>query len=586
MTQYRIFPAIGIARVGNSADKFYVCPEVYRGLPTDPVTDEPIGADGLRDAQSAMARQAARFQILPVEPSGQPIAITTQEHAALLVKWTTHLANKKASWYEFVVNEGEFGYAPTHKLRNASVADRQSLMIDAGPREIEGANAGPIPFTAATAPAGYKGVNFPPGKLKPTGEAIETLGELRTDQYGRLLVLGGHGISGTPGDNLSLPSYANNDDWWDDTSDGVVSALVSTDGGATWTDAGTARVIVAPPGYAPELPNLVTLWDTIFDAAVRHRNIRPDIYDAGMWNKGPNGYRPNFNTEIGPLIDRASTYPWVAAIPPKPHHFDMSMLGFVPGVQDEFAGLRKYILDVLRPPYEENGIINSRGATMMPYLAGDNCLEPGTLDSTYLRLTDTQYFFMQQWAEGWFENTAPPPEPGLGLTRGVLENCVGGAFSPGFEMSWLSRNPAAYQPADALRLNNAPVPAGPLSAGYDPARLEPGDVTRYMAMPWQADFNECSSQPIGNRVLWWWPAQRPEFVYLPPAPLAAQQSPQERAGPQVPWIGTGFDQLRDDFISFADNVGMVENWWKLGFIIGREVGDETRYLETSRVLQR
>jgi L-Lysine epsilon oxidase N-terminal/L-lysine epsilon oxidase C-terminal domain len=586
MTQYRIFPAIGIARVGNAKEKFYVGPEIYRGLPTDPATGAPITPDALRDEQSALSRQAARFQVLPVDEHGAAIALTPDAHASLIVKWSCHLANKKASWYEFVVNEGEFGYASTHKLRNAAVTDRQKLMIDAGPREIAGANAGPVPFTAATAPVGYQGVNFPPGPLNPTGEPIETLGELRTDQYGRLLVLGGHGISGTPGDNLSLPSYANNDDWWDDTSDGVVSALVSTDGGANWSDAGTAHVLVGPPGYAPELPNLVTLWDTIFDAALRHRNIRPEIFEGGFWNKGPHGYKPNFATEIGPLIERAAAYPWVAAIPPKPHHFDMAILGKVPDGHDEFAGLRKFILDVLRPPYQENEIVNSRGATMMPYLAGDNCLEPSTLTSSYLRLTDTQYFFMQQWAEGWFENTDVPPTPGLSITRGVLENCVGGAFSPGIEMGWISRNPAAYQPAEPLRLNNASVPQGPLSAGYNPARLEPGDVTRYMAMPWQADFNECSSQNIGDRVLWWWPSQRPEFVYLPPPPSIAQESQQERAGPQVPWVGTGFDQLRNDYISFAENAGMVENWWKLGFILGHQSGDETRYYEVSRVLPR
>src|SRR5258706_14587410 len=26
--------------------------------------------------------------------------------------------------------------------------------------------------------------------------------------------------------------------------------------------------------------------------------------------------------------------------------------------------------------------------------------------------------------------------------------------------------------------------------------LQPGDLTKYMSVPWQADFNECSTQPV------------------------------------------------------------------------------------------
>ncbi len=63
--------------------------------------------------------------------------------------------------------------------------------------------------------------------------------------------------------------------------------------------------------------------------------------------------------------------------------------------------------------------------------------------------------------------------------------------------------------------------------------LQPGDLTKYMALPWQSDFNECTTQPINITYadwnnLWpdgdnderlrkdektwttlWWPAHRP-----------------------------------------------------------------------------
>ena len=57
--------------------------------------------------------------------------------------------------------------------------------------------------------------------------AIDTLGEMMTDDAGRLLVLGGHGRSGSRDDRpgrAAYRDYANNDGWYDDTSDGPVMA--------------------------------------------------------------------------------------------------------------------------------------------------------------------------------------------------------------------------------------------------------------------------------------------------------------------------------------------------------------------------
>jgi hypothetical protein len=39
----------------------------------------------------------------------------------------------------------------------------------------------------------------------------------------------------------------------------------------------------------------------------------------------------------------------------------------------------------------------------------------------------------------------------------------------------------------------------------NPANLKAGDMTKRMAVPWQADFFECQEH--------WWPSQRPDVVF-------------------------------------------------------------------------
>ena len=135
----------------------------------------------------------------------------------------------------------------------------------------------------------------------------------------------------------------------------------------------------------------------------------------------------------------------------------------------------------------------------MPFLCGDNCFVPGVPKSSYLTVTDTQYFYLQQWARGRFTVGAVEPDPpGLALDRAAIENCVGGAFSPGIEMTWISRNPQLY--SEPFRIKHRPDVTPPLSLGNDFARgMEPGDVRKYLACPWQADFNECSQEQVGER---------------------------------------------------------------------------------------
>src|SRR5262249_28381751 len=126
----------------------------------------------------------------------------------------------------------------------------------------------------------------------------------------------------------------------------------------------------------------------------------------------------------------------------------------------------------------------------------------------------------------------------------ALATMLGGAFCPGAEACWIMRNPAIYAKAYRLKISPdyLPQPAyknfvpGSLSlTGNLTVGLEPGDITKYSALPWQADFNECSTQDITipyrnwnetplksvhdpaeksirTITTYWWPSHRPMWV--------------------------------------------------------------------------
>jgi hypothetical protein len=97
-----------------------------------------------------------------------------------------------------------------------------------------------------------------------------------------------------------------------------------------------------------------------------------------------------------------------------------------------------------------------------------------------------------------------------------------------------------------------------------------------MALPWQADFNECSKQGIGERYVWWWPVQRPDYVFI------------ERGDDlrQVAWVGTDADQNAPDYLQFDDDIEMVTLWSKLGFVFNTGTDQKPRFVEVARELPR
>jgi hypothetical protein len=496
-----IYPPIGIARVGNSEDEYFLAPEVPDPLP------EPPGF--YRDGEGALKRQAARFRVYGLDAAGAVVRELTADEAT--IEWQVHLANKKSSWYQFqlALDIPEAADAPPTLLRNATVSDRASLNIDPGPRGISGKDQG-----------GKKHV-FDSGKFMGT---TVYLGELRTDGAGRLIVLGGRGVSASSDGSVAI-TFANNELWHDDVSDGPVTAKVTLGGQELSVD--PAWVVVAPPNYAPMQKSVRTMWDLMRDMA----------FTAGTL---PRPKQPSFERDIRPLFERMTRLQWVNAGFAgafgwqTPQDFTrpewMERLS-QPG--DTYAELRRTIANHFRV-FDRD----SYSPTPWPWVYGDAMnIPPAQTPRQHVALTDTQLTFLKQWADGKFDsdynpNPNPPrriedvplAEQPDTLTRAALEDCLADAFHPGCEMTWPVRSSLMYM--GAFRFKHAPegwiepqyappidsaltLPNGPLAGQV------PGGITRWMAVPWQTDTASCRSgytSTYDPYVPTFWPARVPNNV--------------------------------------------------------------------------
>ena len=103
------------------------------------------------------------------------------------------------------------------------------------------------------------------------------LGEASTDANGRLIVVGGFGVSRSfP--TTAIDNFADNNNWHDDTSDGPVSASVHfLDGRPDQKVDKSAWVICCQPDFAPGIGNIVTLYDALVDQGITRCYCDPHI---------------------------------------------------------------------------------------------------------------------------------------------------------------------------------------------------------------------------------------------------------------------------------------------------------------------
>jgi hypothetical protein len=149
---------------------------------------------------------------------------------------------------------------------------------------------------------------------------------------------------------------------------------------------------------------------------------------------------------------------------------------------------------------------------------------------------------MKKWMKGnckWDWKGQPKADAKVtpeALDKAALEACVGAPLYPGIESSWLLRD--KYPFVEAFRL--------------DVSKLSAGDITKQLAVPWQADFYDCQQEdPYA-----WWPHQRPDDVFV------------KGHVKQLKWT-------RQLIHSFDE---MVHHWHRLGFVIK----EGSTYIESER----
>jgi L-Lysine epsilon oxidase N-terminal/L-lysine epsilon oxidase C-terminal domain len=460
----RIYPSIGVARVGNDLTQFYIGSEIpgHLGFDVDAQGNETLITQYKID-DDQIKRQAARFRLFEADGGGVPRP--AQLPAGATVEWTVHLVNKKAAVRR---DDGP----PENPTRPQLVANPAQFLIDPGPRSIAGASASGVKFDTGA----YQGRQVP-------------LGEIRTDKNQNLLVLGGFGFSSSP-TNKGLPDFYTNPGWHDDTSDGPVTARIRLANGSTIDDITPAWVAVGPPDYAPEIQGVVSLYDIMLQVAIDQLGV-------------PRPNQVSFTRDIFPMLLRTRRYQWVN----RGARWET--------VSDDWPALAS--------PSAASAALRESNAQFVSNI--------GRVLNQF-SLTGLQHFQLQEWAAGRFQSDwQGVPQPGNtvtadGMTRAALQSTVGQGFFPGIEAGIIVKDPTLYSVPFDFRL--------------DHGQARPGDLTALMAVPWQADFMDCS----GN----WWPSQRPDKVRR----MASSTIP-------VDWDS-----------GVTSHLQMVHNFAKLGFITAQK----------------
>jgi len=547
--EYRIHPSVGIARMGDSPDAFFVGREwpvdrfepILQTIPGKDATKLP-GLKPFRDKIDRLAKQGARFRIFCYQydnfwfyRDAHPTSFWEVTDADYDIEWRVKVSNKKSH-----------DIPPKKKLRPTGA----TILWDAGPNE-------PAERKFSTAgDRGLKTFDGVPGRL-PLGSAFVEAG-------GQLIVIG------SDGNARAIPALAAAaamdpplrwKNWEDDAADGYVEATVTPKSNAASTkadkneppqDARRAWVVINLPNYGVDLHPAVTLYHFALNNALTKSSpgfLRPDFL-------GQITYADNIES----LIKGYAAYRYVSYEARKGLPSD--------GVNSATTGHDQRPDDFYRspPPLDVAKILSGflreawdpKTQSYENYWEGDMKPEsfPDPVDYRqelrgrmpnlhFLAYPQHMKKWMLDWASGIIPNSSKSSAPApLLLDMSHMCSMSGGSFYPGIEVGreacdykkWTADYGVSSRHVD-IRFNGAV-----------------GELTESLALPWHSDFVNCGKE--------WWPASRP--VVVKQAPIGFYK-----------WMSDGLTPI-------IDGDDLRTKWMNLGFIRFQPTTHE--YHEDSRIL--
>nr|WP_292053382.1 CTQ-dependent glycine oxidase GoxA [Martelella sp.] len=400
-----------------------------------------------------------------------------------------------------------------------------------------------------------------------------------------------------------MTSFADNDGWYDDWCDGPVDATVTLPDGQVLTADGSWVACVGP-NFAPEIPPISTMYDVI---------------DSMNWEQGwvPDPQRPlSFRRDIYPTFRRAALMEWVSAAANLRKGWlnigDFSNPEYLKRLSDPSdanAEFRQTVFANFRDPSDLTPTAFIDQHLKIPLMPGDGVNHNGS-PLTWFQFPKLQYEMLRSWASGDFINDFDDPSLDdisdlddlpvearpYALTEAALEPCSGGAFHPGVELSYYLRLAPLYQrntdqnaePFRIARGNRTSLvqDLGLLldfetaTAGDTPAigPQMPGDLTRWMGLPWQPDAFSCQRVAMQDEfpIPVWWPALLPVDVL---SEHSYEQLMREDLSPEDrlkffnnrDWWARGVTGIGYHAnASYWDGIqNMIRIWQEMGFVVSR-----------------
>jgi len=363
-----------------------------------------------------------------------------------------------------------------------------------------------------------------------------------------------------------------------------------------------AWVASGPPNFAPEIVSPVTLYDVISNTfrSKTEEKPKPVVY---------------FRRHILPLLKQLSNTQWVnhgfammfGYDAPFDFEFDEKLIkklafrgdGSKADV-DLYGEFRRHIYNNLRKPGGE--YVRHLWPPIYGDNAEDNVDEFDDRKWSYLTITKEQWDAFIEWRDGNFVDDTqdateeisfdkiPPAQQPATLTQAALHFCAGGAFHPGIELPWLMRLPSVYEHGLRVRVDhektNPDYPDGPTlgypaTESYPYAAQGPGDLTRWMAVPWQCDTFGCRAgymtkfekERYSFHLASFWPSRAPNTV------LSEEDWNILSNTSLKPEARTKAFHRRANWLRGAKSIPqLTTEWWCFGVVLKKTLPDKPDFL--------